>query len=313
MTGFDLDHLPYGVFSTPDGPRRVGVRIGDTVLDLAAVATGRPRSSRCPSLNAFMAMGPERVGEPRGDDACPRPDRGTATTCTRSTRSRCTSRSRSATTSTSTPPSTTPPTSAGCSGPTRSRCCRTGRTCRSATTAAPARSSSRRHRRHPAARPAEGADGRRCRPTARPSGSTSRPSSASSSASRPRSAQRVATARLRATTPSASSGSTTGPRATSRPGSTSRSGPFLGKSFATSISAWVTPLAALDAAWTDLPGQDPEPLDYLASASRAGLDIEVEVVLERRGRLASAVPLDVLVAGADARPHDRQRRERAHR
>ena len=33
-------------------------------------------------------------------------------------------------------------------------------------------------------------------------------------------------------------------------------GPFLGKSFATSISAWVTPLAALDAAWTDLPGQD---------------------------------------------------------
>ena len=46
-------------------------------------------------------------------------------------------------------------------------------------------------------------------------------------------------------------------------------GPFLGKSFATSISHWVTPLAALDAAWTDLPGQDPEPLDYLARR-RAG-------------------------------------------
>ena len=43
-------------------------------------------------------------------------------------------------------------------------------------------------------------------------------------------------------------------------------GPFLGKSFATSISAWVTPLAALDAAWTDLPGQVPEPLPYLAPA-----------------------------------------------
>ena len=41
-------------------------------------------------------------------------------------------------------------------------------------------------------------------------------------------------------------------------------GPFLGKSFATSISAWVTPLAVLGAAWTDLPGQDPEPLPYLA-------------------------------------------------
>ena len=57
-------------------------------------------------------------------------------------------------------------------------------------------------------------------------------------------------------------------------------GPFLGKSFATSISAWVTPLAALDAAWTELPGQDdPEVLDYLRVEGPAGLDIEVEVVL----------------------------------
>lgn len=57
-------------------------------------------------------------------------------------------------------------------------------------------------------------------------------------------------------------------------------GPFLGKSFATSISHWVTPLAALDAAWTDLPGQDPEPLDYLRVQGPAGLDIAVEVVLD---------------------------------
>ena len=58
-------------------------------------------------------------------------------------------------------------------------------------------------------------------------------------------------------------------------------GPFLGKSFATSVSAWVTPLAALDAAWTDLPGQDEVPvLDYLAVDGPAGLDIEVEVVLD---------------------------------
>ena len=42
---------------------------------------------------------------------------------------------------------------------------------------------------------------------------------------------------------------------------------------------WVTPLAALDAAWTDLPGQDPEPLDYLRVDGPAGLDIDVEVVL----------------------------------
>jgi fumarylacetoacetase len=58
-------------------------------------------------------------------------------------------------------------------------------------------------------------------------------------------------------------------------------GPFLGKSFATSISAWVTPLAALAAAWTDLPGQDdPQVLDYLRVDGPAGLDIEVDVVLD---------------------------------
>jgi fumarylacetoacetase len=65
-------------------------------------------------------------------------------------------------------------------------------------------------------------------------------------------------------------------------------GPFLGKSFATSISAWVTPLAALDAAWTDLPGQDPEPLPYLAAGATRGLDIDVEVVLN--GEVVSRPP-----------------------
>ncbi len=57
-------------------------------------------------------------------------------------------------------------------------------------------------------------------------------------------------------------------------------GPFLGKSFATSISHWVTPLAALDAAWTDLPGQDPAVLDYLRVDGPAGLDIDIEVRLD---------------------------------
>ena len=56
-------------------------------------------------------------------------------------------------------------------------------------------------------------------------------------------------------------------------------GPFLGKSFATSISPWVTPLAALEAAWVDLPGQDPEPLPYLGPGATHGLDIAVEVEL----------------------------------
>jgi fumarylacetoacetase len=56
-------------------------------------------------------------------------------------------------------------------------------------------------------------------------------------------------------------------------------GPFLGKSFATSVSHWVTPLEALAAARTELPGQDPEPLEYLRVSGPAGFDIDVEVLL----------------------------------
>jgi fumarylacetoacetase len=65
-------------------------------------------------------------------------------------------------------------------------------------------------------------------------------------------------------------------------------GPFLGKSFATTVAAWVTPLAALEAAWCDLPGQDPEPLDYLRGQAARGLDIAVEVVLN--GEVVSRPP-----------------------
>ena len=65
-------------------------------------------------------------------------------------------------------------------------------------------------------------------------------------------------------------------------------GPFLGKSFATSISPWVTPLAALDAAWVDLPGQEPEPLPYLGPGATRGLDIDVEVALN--GEVVSRPP-----------------------
>ncbi|GAB2749518.1 fumarylacetoacetase [Nocardioides pakistanensis] len=56
-------------------------------------------------------------------------------------------------------------------------------------------------------------------------------------------------------------------------------GPFLGKSFATSVSGWVTPLSALEAARVDLPGQDPEPLEYLRVGPGAGYDIDFEVLL----------------------------------
>lgn len=54
-------------------------------------------------------------------------------------------------------------------------------------------------------------------------------------------------------------------------------GPFLGKSFATSMSPWITPLAALEAARIPLPEQSPAPLPYLRGTEPWGLDIELTV------------------------------------
>ncbi|GGN72428.1 fumarylacetoacetase [Nocardia rhizosphaerihabitans] len=54
-------------------------------------------------------------------------------------------------------------------------------------------------------------------------------------------------------------------------------GPFLGKSFSTSISAWITPLAALAEARIPLPTQSPEPLPYLRGTDDYGLDIDLTV------------------------------------
>ncbi|HET6876565.1 MAG TPA: fumarylacetoacetate hydrolase family protein [Jatrophihabitans sp.] len=56
-------------------------------------------------------------------------------------------------------------------------------------------------------------------------------------------------------------------------------GPFLGKSFATSIAAWITPLDALAGARVASP-QDPAPLPHLQdSATPHGLDLHLEVRL----------------------------------
>jgi fumarylacetoacetase len=58
-------------------------------------------------------------------------------------------------------------------------------------------------------------------------------------------------------------------------------GPFLGKSFATSISAWVVPFEAFAAAHVPLPGQDPPVLPYLdgAESDVFGLDLHLEVAV----------------------------------
>jgi fumarylacetoacetase len=56
-------------------------------------------------------------------------------------------------------------------------------------------------------------------------------------------------------------------------------GPFLGKSFATSISAWVVPFAALGPYRVPARGQEPPPLEYLRAQPRWALDIDLEVEL----------------------------------
>ncbi len=60
-------------------------------------------------------------------------------------------------------------------------------------------------------------------------------------------------------------------------------GPFLGKSFATSISPWVVPLAALEAARVRGPKQDPEPLQYLRASEPRAFDVELDVALTPAG------------------------------
>ncbi len=56
-------------------------------------------------------------------------------------------------------------------------------------------------------------------------------------------------------------------------------GPFLGKSFATSVSAWVLPLDALAHARVTPPPRDPQPAAYLqdAAGEPGGLDLALEV------------------------------------
>jgi fumarylacetoacetase len=64
-------------------------------------------------------------------------------------------------------------------------------------------------------------------------------------------------------------------------------GPFLGKSFATSISAWVLPLEALDDARVDLPERSTDLLPYLSGPS-SGYAVDVEVMIN--SQLVSSCP-----------------------
>jgi fumarylacetoacetase len=70
-------------------------------------------------------------------------------------------------------------------------------------------------------------------------------------------------------------------------------GPFLGKSFLTSVSPWVVPLAALEAARVAAPERDVPLLSYLDDTGRPwGLDLTLEVRLN--GELVSRPPFGQL-------------------
>lgn len=56
-------------------------------------------------------------------------------------------------------------------------------------------------------------------------------------------------------------------------------GPFLGKSFCTSISPWVVTLEALEPFRTNSPEQNPEVLDYLKFEGKKNFDIHFEINL----------------------------------
>ena len=67
-------------------------------------------------------------------------------------------------------------------------------------------------------------------------------------------------------------------------------GPFLGKSFATSMSAWVLPLDAVQAARVAAPTQSPPPSDHLRVEGAVGYDLRLE--LEVNGSVLSRPRFD---------------------
>lgn len=66
-------------------------------------------------------------------------------------------------------------------------------------------------------------------------------------------------------------------------------GPFLGKSFASSISPWVVTLEALEPFRTQGPTQEPEVLPYLKSEKPGNFDINLEVYIQPEGKSGSKV------------------------
>ncbi|KAF7732140.1 hypothetical protein EC973_006395 [Apophysomyces ossiformis] len=58
-------------------------------------------------------------------------------------------------------------------------------------------------------------------------------------------------------------------------------GPFLGKSFGTTISPWIVTLDALEEFLVDGPTQSPEPLPYLQEKKPSAYDVKLDVLIKR--------------------------------
>jgi fumarylacetoacetase len=74
-------------------------------------------------------------------------------------------------------------------------------------------------------------------------------------------------------------------------------GPFLGKSFATTLAAWITPLEAVAACRVPGPVQDPAPLPYLRPVEDWGLALDLSVALAPAGGAGEEVVSRTSFAG----------------
>ena len=232
---FPIQNLPLGIFSVGGGEPRIGVAIGDMIVDIRGLAEAGLLDDRWlpaltrPNLNDWFAHGPDEGARAAPLTVRPAVGRGAARRGRAAPRRavatpRCTCRARSATTPISTSAFITRPTSAASSAPT-SRCCPTISMCRSAIMAAPRRCGCRASRwcgpRASARRPTPK------RPNmARRGGSIMSLSLACSSAAAMRLGRRSRSGG-RATISPAIACSTTGRRAISRRGNISRSGRSL--------------------------------------------------------------------------------------
>ncbi|MER6677733.1 fumarylacetoacetase [Streptomyces sp. NPDC000983] len=71
-------------------------------------------------------------------------------------------------------------------------------------------------------------------------------------------------------------------------------GPFLGKSFATSVSAWITPLDALDAARVAPPERTHELLPYLDDSSEEPGGYDLRITVSLNGHVISEPPFSTM-------------------